>query len=66
MVLDPWLKVADLKSPSGGWDSNLIWSSFLPDEAHIILNLSCSSTAHHDSLLWLLGSLEDHLACQFT
>ncbi|KAL5789780.1 hypothetical protein ACOSQ2_004668 [Xanthoceras sorbifolium] len=52
MVLDPWLKVAGLKSPSGGWDSNLIWSSFLPDEAHIILNIPCSSTAHHDSLLW--------------
>ncbi|KAL5832238.1 hypothetical protein ACOSQ4_017592 [Xanthoceras sorbifolium] len=52
VVLDPNIKVADLKSPSGGWDSNLVWSSFLPDDASLILNLPCSSTLHPDSLMW--------------
>ncbi|KAL5767087.1 hypothetical protein ACOSQ2_013870 [Xanthoceras sorbifolium] len=52
IVLDPLLRVANLKNPSGGWDSNLVWSSFLPDDAKMILNLPCSSSIHPDSLLW--------------
>ncbi|KAL5804903.1 hypothetical protein ACOSQ3_031703 [Xanthoceras sorbifolium] len=52
VVLDPLCKVVSLKTPSGGWDSNLIWSSFLPDDTTLILNLSCSSSNHHDYLMW--------------
>ncbi|KAL5777266.1 hypothetical protein ACOSP7_010192 [Xanthoceras sorbifolium] len=52
ILLDPMAKVADMKSSSGGWNSNLIWSSFLPDDAKLILNLPCSSTLHPDSLIW--------------
>ncbi|KAL5766852.1 hypothetical protein ACOSP7_017469 [Xanthoceras sorbifolium] len=50
--LNPLLKVADLKTPSGGWNSNLVWTSFLPDDAALILNLPCSSSNHPDSLMW--------------
>ncbi|KAL5846730.1 hypothetical protein ACOSQ3_010254 [Xanthoceras sorbifolium] len=28
------------------------WSSFLPDDANLILNFPCSSSVHPDSLLW--------------
>ncbi|KAL5765170.1 hypothetical protein ACOSQ2_017764 [Xanthoceras sorbifolium] len=50
--LDPLLKVANLKTPSGGWNSNLVWTSFLSDDAALILNLPCSSSNHPDSLMW--------------
>ncbi|KAL5835105.1 hypothetical protein ACOSQ3_014694 [Xanthoceras sorbifolium] len=52
VVLDHLLTVVGLKSPSGGWNSNLVWSSFLPDDATLILNLPCSSSNHPDSLMW--------------
>ncbi|KAL5746291.1 hypothetical protein ACOSP7_027437 [Xanthoceras sorbifolium] len=49
--LDPLLKVIALKTPSGGWNSNLVWSAFLPDDVSLILNLHYSSE-------WLLDSLQ--------
>ncbi|KAL5800553.1 hypothetical protein ACOSQ4_033437 [Xanthoceras sorbifolium] len=52
ITLAPSAVVAVLKSPSGGWNSNLIWSSFLLDEANLILNIPCCSTPHHDTLMW--------------
>ncbi|KAL5833507.1 hypothetical protein ACOSQ3_017181 [Xanthoceras sorbifolium] len=52
VALDPLLKVVALKSPSEGWNSNLVWSSFLPDDAALILNLHYSSSNHPDSLMW--------------
>ncbi|KAL5743547.1 hypothetical protein ACOSP7_026419 [Xanthoceras sorbifolium] len=51
-VLDPLLKVADLKNPSGGWKSNLEWSAFLLEDERLILNLPCSSSNNSDSLIW--------------
>ncbi|KAL5566290.1 hypothetical protein UlMin_029454 [Ulmus minor] len=51
-VLGNFEKVSSLITASGAWDSNLIRTSFHPDEAEAILSLPLPRQKVPDSLLW--------------
>ncbi|KAL5574543.1 hypothetical protein UlMin_016242 [Ulmus minor] len=51
-VLGNFEKVSSLITSSGAWDSNLIRSSFHPDEAEAILSLPLPRRKVQDSSLW--------------